>query len=227
MKVIAVFFYLSVMGAITNQCFAQDIEPPRLAVKWSFPHLLYFYPSIQIGLEHKLFDRVNLQYDLGLVFHPPLSSNKSYENRRGFRGIGELRYYVPSPPKIPFYLAGEFYYSKIQFDRSNVIGYDCSGDCLYYEYITYRMDHRQQGVGLKYGLLLFPGWNRNRSFFFDINAGVSYRSVRYSEPGKPTAPNITFFENDEDDDNLFSPDEHDRTEFRPMIGIRIGYSFIK
>jgi hypothetical protein len=230
MKFLVRFIYAAVMTTAINQCFAQStrIEPPRLAVKWSPLHLIYFYPSIQIGIEHKLFQNITLQYDLGLVVDLGVRSNDDFTNCHGFRGIGELRYYIPSPPKIPFYIAGEFYYNNIRFDRSNVIGYDCfDGDCLYYEHITYRVTHDHQGVGLKYGILLFPGWNRNRSFFFDLNVGVAYRSISYNNPGKPIAPNIIYFEDEGDDFLSFRPDEDNRSEFRPVLGFRLGYSFIK
>jgi hypothetical protein len=206
---------------------AQDrIGPPRLAVKWSPWHLIYFYPTIQVAVEHKLIKNVSLQYDLGVVFDPPLASYEDYRHQRGFRGIAELRYYIPSPPKIPFYIAAEYYYTDIRFNRSNAIGYECGGeDCLYYEYVTYGVRHKNQGVGLKYGILLFPGWNRNRSFFFDCNVGIAYRSLSYHSINLPQSENVTSFKND--DFILFRPSEKNRREFRPVVGVRIGYSFNK
>jgi hypothetical protein len=206
---------------------AQDrIEAPRFALKWSPSHLIYFYPSIQIAVEHKVINNITLQYDLGVVFDPPLASNEDYMRQRGFRGIAELRYYIPSPPKIPFYVAAEYSYSDIRFNRSNVIGYDCGGDdCLYYEYVTYGVRHKNQGVGLKYGILLFPGWHRNRSFFFDCNVGIAYRSLSYNSLNRPQGENIRSFKND--DFIIFRPSEKNRREFRPTVGVRIGYSFNK
>lgn len=226
---VTIFFYATLMVAAVSSCFGQSsrIEGPKLAVKWSPPHLIYFYPSIQLGVEHTLFKNIRMQYDLGAVINR-VAADEQYENCRGFRGIGEIRYYLPSPPKIPFYIAGEYYYSNIKFERTNVAGYNCSGeDCLYYEYLTYTMTHRNQGAGLKYGILLFPGWNRNRTFFFDINIGIAYRSITYSRPTNLSAANITIFEDDDDDFLSFRPAENDRREFRPVIGIRLGYAFVK
>ena len=165
-----------------------------------------------------------MQYDLGWVFSFNPNGSEDYQNKKGFRGMAELRYYLPSPPKIPFYIAGEFYYSRIKFDRSQVIGYGCAtGDCSYFEYFTYKVENDHQGIGIKYGLLLYPGWNRNRSFFFDINGGVAYRSIAYHEIGKPVTPNDEVFDNDSS--GFFSPNENDHTEFRPILGVRIGYTF--
>ena len=74
---------------------------------------------------------------------------------------------------------------------------------------------------MKFGLLLFPGWNNNRSFFFDLNAGVAYRSILYTDIGKPNAPNSQSFNNNSDD--IFAPTEADHGEFRLIVGIRLGY----
>jgi hypothetical protein len=208
-------------------CHAQKsaiVDAPNLAVKLSIPHFFYFYPSVQVGLEHKLFRNVNLQYDVGWIFDGPSNNSENYQNKRGFRGIAEVRYYLPSPPKIPFYIAGEFYYSRVNFDRSQVIGYECqTGNCSYFEYLTYKVENDHQGFGLKYGILLFPGWNRNRSFFFDINGGFAYRTIAYYDIGKPAPANAQFFSNDSSD--FFSPREIDHSEFRLIVGIRMGYSF--
>lgn len=216
---------LAICFSIISKAQSNTIEPPKLAVKWSIPHLFYFYPSAQVAVEHRLYKRFNIQYDLGVVFSVNSNSGEEYQNKRGFRGIAELRYYVPSPPKVPFYIAGEFYYSRIKFNRSQVMGYECGGgDCSYFEYVTYKVEHNHQGIGVKYGMLLYPGWNRNRSFFFDINGGVAYRSIAYNEIAKPNVSNAEFFDNDSS--NLLYPNENDRREFRLILAVRIGYTFL-
>ena len=213
------------MAGTIHQSIAQSyrIEPPRLAVKWSPIHLINFYPSIQIGLEHKLFRNITMQYELGAIIDMGVMSNDDFIDQRGFRAIGEVRYYLPSPPKIPFYIAGEYYYGDIRFDRSDVIGYNCQGgECLYFEYITHRVNHRHQGVGLKYGILLFPGWNKNRKFFFDLNVGAAYRSIRYNYPELPDGNDITRFEQ-KSDDHIFRPEENKGRHVRPVVGLRMSY----
>jgi hypothetical protein len=198
------------------------VEQPKLAIKWSPLHMLYFYPSFQVALEHKLTRQINLQYDLGWILNYPSSGTEDYSNKAGYRAIAELRYYLPSPAKIPFYIAGEYYYSRVTFNRSEVIGYDCvSGNCDYFQYATYEVVHHNQGVGIKYGLLLFPGWSRNRSFFFDVNVGAAYRSIFYADVGKPASQGVQSFSNNHD--NIFAPTEKDHGEFRLIVGVRLGY----
>lgn len=213
---------IALYQAIPGAAQSAIVEHPKLAVKWSPLHMIYFYPSFQVALEHKLTQHINVQYDLGWILNYPSSGTEEFSNKGGYRGIVEVRYYFPSPPKIPFYLAGEYYYSRVTFDRSEVIGYNCdSGNCDYFQYTTYKVVHHNQGAGMKFGLLLFPGWNKNRSFFFDLNAGVAYRSILYTDVGKPNTPGSRSFSNDSDD--LFAPTEQDHGEFRLIVGFRLGY----
>ena len=155
---------------ITTTALAQEdrITQPRLAVKWSPLHLFYFYPSIQLGLEHKLTDNLNIQYDLGWIFERPyaIQENPDYKNKRGFRGMLELRYYLPSPRKIPFYLAGEFYYSKVTFDRWLLVGRGCeNGSCNYFEYLPTRVRNDHSGFGLNMASCCSPAGIETEHFF--------------------------------------------------------------
>ena len=225
------FLILLIAGQISAG-FAQEdrITPPRLAVKWSVSHLFYFYPSLQFALEHKLTNNLNIQYDLGWIFERPylIQENTDYQNKSGFRGIAELRYYIPSHPKIPFYLAGEFYYSNVTFDRSTVVGYGCeNGDCNYFESVATKVRNDHHGAGLKYGILLYPGWNKNRTFFFDLNIGIAYRRIAYTDIGAPLPANTEIFDDEYEGFSFASPDETDRYEFRPVLGCRLSYAFLK
>ena len=73
-------------------------------------------------------------------------------------------------------------------------------------------------------MLLFPGWNRNRSFLFDINVGFASRKIAFDEIEKPVSSNAEFFDNDSPE--LFSQKENDHTKFRQKFGIPIGYTFL-
>jgi hypothetical protein len=212
----------------TSELFAQendglknDVKAPALSIKWSPVHLAYFYPSFQVALEHRIYKNLSAQYDFGYVLDYPNSDSEEYTDKRGYRFIGELRYYVPHPPKIPFYVAAEYYNSTISFDRFSVVGYNCAGGCSFYEYVNYKVENKHNGYGMKFGILLYPGWNKNRSFFFDLNLGAAYRNITYTDIGKPVDSNITYFDND--DSTPFSPSEQDRSGIRLIMGVRIGY----
>jgi hypothetical protein len=204
----------------------EGVKVPALAIRWSPVHLAYFYPSLQIAVEHKVFKDLNFQYDFGYVLDYPNGDTEDYSNKRGYRLIGEMRYYVPHPPKIPFYVAAEYYYSNIQFDRSAVAGYDCNGGCAFYQYTDYKVENKHKGYGMKFGVLLYPGWNKNKSFFFDINVGIANRTITYTDVGKPTGVNITYFDDYDESRRFWAPNERDITRMRLVLGVRIGYRIL-
>jgi hypothetical protein len=230
------FFFLSgiCLVLLCHRSAAQDqtsddshiVKHPAFAVKWSPLHMAYFYPSFQFAIEHRLLKNLNVQYDLGWVLDYPHGDSEDFTDKQGYRFIGELRYYVPSPPKVPLYVAAELYHSKISFTRSQVVGRDCeTGQCDYFEYLDYEIETVNKGVGIKFGVLLFPGWNKNRSFFFDINVGGAFRDIAYESIGKPIQ-SVETVVYDNDENNLFSPSEQSRTQLRPVIGVRLGYKIL-
>lgn len=218
--------FLTVTIICNQKIFGQTnrIEAPAFAIKYSPVHLIYFFPSVQFSVEHKVLKNINFHYDLGKVVNYRDTESERYSNRRGFRGIAEIRWYLPSPPKVPLYVAGDFYYSRIQFDRSTVMGHHCeTRDCDYFEYITYKVNYDSHGFGLKFGSLLFPGWNKNRSVFIDVNTGFTYRDTSFSDVGKPVIPDTLFFE--KDGFRLFALNEKNHHVFQPVFGMRVGYRF--
>lgn len=200
------------------------VNPPLLAVKWSPMHLWYFYPSLQFSLEHKVSKSLNIQYEGGWIVDLQ-DQGPEYEDKRGYRLTAELRHYIPSPSMIPLYVSADFYYHNISFDRSSVLGFNCvGGGCSYYQYATYPVRNEELGPALKFGMLLFPGWSHNRSFFFDFNAGFAYRMINYRygvDPGE----NGEFF--DSRDDILFSPNESLTNKVRFVMGVRLCVALVK
>lgn len=205
---------------------ADEITPPKLALKWSPFHLYYFFSSWQFALEHKLTKRINIQYDAGWVTDFR-SNDLQYQDSHGLRAAVELRYFLRSPRMVPMYVAAEYYYHDIRFDRTETIGVNCIGsDCDYYQYATYTVKNREQGPTFKFGLMLFPAWHRNRSFFFDFNAGFAYRSIDYSYGSRPAGPNMRYFGDGASDWNFLAPREDISSTPRFVVGIRIAYRII-
>jgi hypothetical protein len=218
---------------VWGQQLQADAEPgtapvvaPKLSVKWSVLHLMYFYPSWQFSLEHRLLKTLNIQYDGGWVVNSQPNFS-GYENKRGYRMSVELRYYLPSSPKmVPFYFAGELYYHNIRFDRSETIGFNCAtGMCDYYQFVTYPVRTEELGPGVKFGMLMFPGWRKNRSFFFDLNGGLAYRKINYSYSSRPSGEGIMQV-GDIHGFRLFAPDEAVSERIRFIIGARFCYRFL-
>lgn len=201
------------------------VTPPNLALKWSLLHLFYFYPSIQFSLEQKLFRNFSIQYEGGWVVRS-YNNPTDYEDKRGFRGALELRYYIPSPNKVPFYVAAEYYYHSIRFNRTETVGYNCSGGmCDYYQSVTYPVDTEELGPAIKFGMLMFPGWRHNRKFFFDINSGIAFRNINYAYNERPAGVGVEYFD-DTRDWRIFKPDESESKRVRFVLGARFGFRFL-
>lgn len=200
------------------------MDPPRLAMKWSPMHLWYFYPSWQFSLEHKLLKNLNIQYEAGWITDLQ-DQGLEYQDERGYRAAVELRHYMPSPSMVPFYVAAEFYYHNVRFDRTSVVGYNCvGGPCDYYQYASYPVKNGEWGPSLKFGMLFFPGWHHNRSFFFDVNSGFAYRRIDYRYDFDPMGRQIEFLRSR--DPALFRPNESLTERVRFLIGMRFCYRFI-
>jgi hypothetical protein len=58
-----------------------------------------------------------------------------------------------------------------------------------------------------------------------VNAGIAYRSITYKYIDQPAGHDITYFE--DEDKHFFRPKENNGKQFRPVVGIRLGYSFFK
>ncbi|MEJ1237540.1 hypothetical protein WBG78_05415 [Chryseolinea sp. T2] len=202
-----------------------EITQPNLAVKWSLLHLFYFYPSVQFSLEQKLFRDFGIQYEGGWVirsYENPLD----YEDKRGFRGAIELRYYFHPSPMVPFYISGEYYYHSIRFNRTETVGFNCdTGMCDYYQSVTYPVHVEEMGPAIKFGMLMFPGWKHNRRFFFDINSGIAFRNINYSYKARPVGENIRYFD-DSPHWRPFAPNEELSNKTRFVLGARLGFRFL-
>lgn len=202
-----------------------EVTPPGLAVKWSLLHLFYFYPSVQFSLEQRLFRNFSIQYEGGWVIRS-YQNPSDYEDKRGFRGAIELRYYIPSPDKVPFYIAAEYYYHNIRFDRTETVGYNCTtGMCDYYQSVTYPVNTEEMGPAFKFGMLMFPGWTHNRKFFFDINSGFAFRNIEYSYNARPSGVGTEYFD-DSPDWRIFKPKEELTKRVRFVLGVRFGFRFL-
>ncbi|MGC3944063.1 MAG: hypothetical protein QM762_05975 [Chryseolinea sp.] len=201
------------------------VMPPGLAVKWSILHLLYFYPSIQLSLEQRLFKNFGIQYEGGWVINS-YENTSDYEDKRGFRGAIELRYYLPSTDKVPLYISGEYYYHNIKFNRTETVGFNCAtGMCDYYQSVTYPITTEEMGPAFKFGMLMFPGWTHNRRFFFDINSGFAFRRMNYSYAARPSGVGVQYFD-DSANWRLFAPDEELTKRVRFVLGARLCFRFL-
>lgn len=190
---------------------------PRHALKISPFHLFGFYPTLQLAYEVKIGSRATIQLEGGYVLNYQINQDTQYQDKRGAKGKLELHYYsLPSQrAKLIYYVAGEFYYNAVNFDRLTTQQecFDIECNHTFTRQFTYKVMYREPGVGLKVGFIKYFD-----DFFMDINSGWAIRFISYTD---------TFQGNDFINDNVswfFAiPNEEDRTILSPIVGIRLGY----
>lgn len=225
-RVIFLISLFSYMLLCSDTCFAQrsidsvaKFETPFFAMKFSPQHLVGMYPTIQIGLEHRIIKRLSIHYDAGLVINFKGTNTEDYANKRGYKIKIEPRYYFHSLEYTHFYTGLEFYKNDITFDRTSTFLVTCpSGNCSYYQYDTYQVKNQEKWLAFKVGSTLY-GLDSKR-LFFDLSAGLTFRDIDYDFVGKPIGASLTEF-----DSGLpfWAPRETDRQVFGLTFVARVAY----
>lgn len=196
---------------------------PRHAIRFSPFHLINFYPTLQLGYETRLSERVTLYLEGGYVVRMDNYDDQDFRDKRGFKAKIEPRYYMTVNRKGTFtsYLATEFYYNHVNFDRTRRVTecFDLECQNLFQRNYLYKVRYREPGFGFKYGIMVYVN-----NFFFDFNSGFAIRFISYEEPPVSGQPQwgeddvVGFFD-------LDIPNQRSRTGFMPLLGIRTGYRF--
>ncbi len=212
----------------TGSCFAQDSTRfgkliPRSALKFAPATLVNFYPTLEFSYEQKIASRFSIQIGYGYVIKIDKSFDPEYQNKRGYKGKIEIRYYLmPSERNnLVYYVAPGGYWNVVDFDRetSQQECYDLSCTHTFTRYYNYVVNYREHGFTLKFGFVK----HFSKSIFIDVNGGWSFRYIDYDEPLIPPGINNLF----EDDVFFFAniPKEEDWFTLTPLIGFRVGYRF--
>jgi hypothetical protein len=233
MRALLIAFLL--LSIVSVSALAQSVDSnkkyrlPRYTVKWSpFHAVINHYPTIQLALEQRINKKISFQYDFGFVIPVTRTSNRdnsTASRMRGYKAKFEIRHYLLDPDNhlwLP-YVGVEYFYNRVNYNKSEAMGMNCAdGTCDYYQFVTYGMKYREQGVNLKGGVVF-----RVHRFCLDFQIGVAGRFINYSDSNKPS-PGILL--NDEDDEINFTPFgsvfktiEEDRTVISPTACIRVGY----
>jgi hypothetical protein len=216
------FFLLVISASVSGQ---EKSAVPRQAIRFSPFHLINFYPTIQIGYEHLLKNKITLIVEGGYVIdydenQGDLSTTSiEHYNKRGFKVKLEPRYYFYQNQKerVTFYSGLELYYNFVDFDRNERVTECYDPDCVhaFQRMYIYTVNYREWGFAPKAGIMIYI-----KNFFFDFNSGIAFRNIDYQKP-EISAP-------DQLDDNFespfnFLPIEEKRITWGPVLGLRVGY----
>jgi hypothetical protein len=214
------FVLILAVAASAGSCFGQARDStenkwlaPSQVIKFSPLHLMNFYPTIELSYEHRLADRFTLQGEFGYVLDYGSNTSADFQDKRGFKAKVEPRYYLAySESHMYFYTSGELYLNRINFDRETYVN-GCIDQWCEFRFVQrteYEMKYREHGASLKLGWIIY--FHR---FLLDLNSGWTVRVVSYSGQQQTFDDMIEVFD--------FGPDETDRTQLSPNLGIRLGY----
>jgi hypothetical protein len=218
---IALIFLSCVAYGQKTDSIASKKNMHRLAVKWSPLHLVGNYPTFQLAVEHRIADRLALQWDAGYVVNTSSVESKEGFDKKGFKAKLDVRYYFPFG-RSALFIAPEVYYNYVDFKSSGTFGVDCDdpeGGCYYYRYYTYSVHYREPGLNFKSGLIHRFG----KHFCIEYHLGVSLRFIRYKTPDKP--PGKSYEERYERSFPDFSLSKESLNTLFPSTGFRLGYIF--
>lgn len=211
-------------AAIAQDADRFDLAIPRHAIKFSPGHLLVnYHPTVQFSYEHRIARQWTLQGEYGKIVNIPGTYRgdrirEAWDNdRKGYKTKLEARYYgyVTRSGRFTWYVAGELYYNKINYQKQMVMYeyLDEYNEVLYEKTYRQRVHHEEKGINGKFGFL----WNIG-PVLVDVNAGVGARFIHYSKI-------LPIFDEDRDDFLEFTPDETSRDQPGLALGVRIGYRF--
>lgn len=178
-------------------------EPPKLILKTDLLSLIDFYPTVQIGVEYRITDKVYIENSLGYVFGYWWERDDAEDfgdgifnvddimNPEGVKFRGEVKYYFTpftKSNKFSMYVAPEFVFRYIASDGAEIKGFQCDNNffgspCGYFQYFPYKIRQYQYFVNLKGGFQSYHGKHWMVDFFWLM--GLKQKGVE--NIGKPDA----------------------------------------
>lgn len=165
---------------------------PLLLIKWAPLSLVDQDNTVQFGVEYLFKGPVSLQQEIGYGWFNFTDNNDNgpFKNREVWRSRTELRFYAATngqlrKPKGP-YLAMEFLYKRINYNKQGNVGRECNGfECEYFEKMDYKILKDVYGYHGKIGWQFLI---ENR-LAIDLYIGGGLRGINVKSPGLPADEN--------------------------------------
>lgn len=157
---------------------------PNLIFKVNPLPLLGFYSGLMIGIEHRVYKKLYLQYEGSTVSKSRQNWNYSnHINMKGLRGNLQLRYYYEQGATRNLFAGMESFVMSINYERHNTFGFDCEGfaNCSYFKYTRFKEHALTRGLGITSGVQEVL-WDR---FFLEYSGSVGFNYTVFTNDGKP------------------------------------------
>ena len=176
------------------------------------------YSTFQIALEHRLTDKISLQYDFGPVIRV-VDFDRTESDKRGFKAKIQLRRYYPQTiGHWRFFIAPEVSYNKVNFNRGETYLVQQGNDLDYYQYFMFKRKYREVAVGMNLGAL-FTAYR----FCIDFQLGFAGRFIQYNNVDLSNEPTYTKMKNKTEGNSIFAPVLTTRNMLAPTGCIRFGF----
>jgi hypothetical protein len=189
-------------------------RPGKFVVKWSALHFVAHFPSVQIAFEHRVFEKLGLQYDFGPILNLPVLLSKVDYNKHGFRSKFQIRYYVYEKRHWKVFVATEAGYNQATYKGYRTYYVNPSTGYNYYQFVatpsTYKEKNLALLVGFRFGTYRFG---------IEPQIGAIGRDVKFHNDSPGSYYSLS--ENNEKDDNAFN--HSSRRAIEPTVSMRFCY----
>lgn len=153
------------------------VHSPFLIAKFDLANLVNFRdPSVLVGVEVFPFNRwVSIGQQIGFVTN--FYDDDAIEVVSSLKYRGELRtYFNPAnndPKALNVFMAGSYQYRALTIRDNYILGYECDGDCLYYQNFDEGIPTTRHVYQMHMGLQ-----SRINRMVFETGAGIGMSHLR-------------------------------------------------
>lgn len=160
-----------------------DQPIPELAVHWVASQHLGRFSAHMLAFEHRLVDRVNLEYALGLIYDRNVIEDDEiyFDGKQGFKSGVKVKFYNRSDRSFQMFYGLEAFFNHRMYERTRTFELNCSAGCTYFEQRTYDIENNTLGLRLNAGLFS-PVSSR---LYIEMEAGMGLQYSNLTSTGKP------------------------------------------
>ena len=197
----------------------KDNQYPKLSVSISTLPLFGFFPTTQIGFEHRVYKKLSFGYEYGWV--TPFQASNNFElDRRGNRFRFESKLYLNTNTFDFYYFSMQVFKNDLRYNEETVYGINCpDGTCDFFQFAKVTTVFKDFGLLARIGSILYL--NQANTFFLDGSVGFGFRERNVSFINKPEGTSIISYQNG----YLFQQSTENYQGLHINLSIKIAYRF--
>ncbi len=136
-----------------------------------------------LAFEHRLVDRVNLEYALGLIYDRNVIEDDViyFDEKQGFKSGVKVKFYNRSDHSFQAFYGLEAFFNHRLYERTRTFKRACNAGCTYFEQRTYDIENNTLGLRLNAGLFTAI----SSRLYIEMEAGMGLQHSNLTSEGKP------------------------------------------